>query len=152
MKSFTKIFIIFFFSLFSFSQNDNNYERYGELFETSEIINYELERDNFLNSSSKVKIEGEILSSCPMKGCWMKISVEKDTVLVRFKDYGFFVPKNGIEGKSTIINGKLSVDTLSIAQLQHYAEDAGKSKEESALISKPEITISFLADGVLIKE
>ena len=152
MKSLTKIFIIFFFSLFSFSQNDNNYERYGELFETSEIINYELERDNFLNSSSKVKIEGEILSSCPMKGCWMKISVEKDTVLVRFKDYGFFVPKNGIEGKSTIINGKLSVDTLSIAQLQHYAEDAGKSKEEIALISKPEITISFLADGVLIKE
>ena len=152
MKSLTKIFIIFFFSIFSFSQNDNNYERYGELFETSEIINYELERDNFLNSSSKVKIEGEILSSCPMKGCWMKISVEKDTVLVRFKDYGFFVPKNGIEGKSTIINGKLSVDTLSIAQLQHYAEDAGKSKEEIALISKPEITISFLADGVLIKE
>ena len=152
MKSLTKIFIIFFFAIFSFSQNDNNYERYGELFETSEIINYELERDNFLNSSSKVKIEGEILSSCPMKGCWMKISVEKDTVLVRFKDYGFFVPKNGIEGKSTIINGKLSVDTLSIAQLQHYAEDAGKSKEEIALISKPEITISFLADGVLIKE
>ena len=152
MKSLTKIFIIFFFSIFSFSQNDNNYERYGELFETSEIINYELERDNFLNSSSKVKIEGEILSSCPMKGCWMKISVEKDTVLVRFKDYGFFVPKNGIEGKSTIINGKLSVDTLSVAQLQHYAEDAGKSKEEIALISKPEITISFLADGVLIKE
>ena len=152
MKSLTKIYIIFFFSIFSFSQNDNNYKRYGELFETSEIINYKLERDNFLNSSSKVKIEGEILSSCPMKGCWMKISVEKDTVLVRFKDYGFFVPKNGIEGKSTIINGKLSVDTLSIAQLQHYAEDAGKSKEEIALISKPEITISFLADGVLIKE
>jgi hypothetical protein len=87
-----------------------------------------------------------------MKGCWMKISVEKDTVLVRFKDYGFFVPKNGIEGKRTIINGNISVDTLSVAQLQHYAEDAGKSKEEIALINKPEITISFLADGVLIKE
>ena len=152
MKSLIKIFIIFFFSIFSFSQNDNNYKRYGELFEISEIINYKLERDNFLNSSSKVKIEGEILSSCPMKGCWMRISVEKDTVLVRFKDYGFFVPKSGIEGKSTIINGSLSVDTLSIAQLQHYAEDAGKSKKEIALITKPEVTISFLADGVLIKE
>ena len=152
MKIFIKTFSIFYFSFLSYSQSYDNYKFYGELFETSEIINYELERDNFLNSSSKVKIEGEILSSCPMKGCWMKISVEKDTVLVRFKDYGFFVPKNGIEGKSTIINGKLSVDTLSIAQLQHYAEDAGKSKEEIALISKPEITISFLADGVLIKE
>lgn len=152
MKIFIKTLILFFFTIFSFSQSDNNYEIYGELFDSSEIIDYKLEKDTFLNSSSKIKLEGEILSSCPMKGCWMKISVEKDTVLVRFKDYGFFVPKNGIEGKRTIINGNISVDTLSVAQLQHYAEDAGKSKEEIALINKPEITISFLADGVLIKE
>ena len=152
MKIFIKTFSIFYFSILSYSQSDDNYKFYGELFEFSESINYNLEKDIFLNSSSKVKIEGEILSSCPMKGCWMRISVEKDTVLVRFKDYGFFVPKSGIQGKSTIINGSLSVDTLSIAQLQHYAEDAGKSKKEIALITKPEVTISFLADGVLIKE
>ena len=152
MKLFIKSFSILYFSILSYSQSDDNYKSYGELFESSETINYNLEKDNFLNSSSKLKIEGEILSSCPMKGCWMKISVENDTVLVRFKDYGFFVPKNGIEGKRTIINGNISVDTLSVAQLQHYAEDAGKSKEEIDLITEPEITISFLADGVLIKE
>ena len=152
MKIFIKPLILFFFTIFSFSQSDNNYEIYGELFDSSEIIDYNSEKDTFLNSSSKIKLEGEILSSCPMKGCWMKISVEKDTVLVRFKDYGLFVPKNGIEGKRTIINGNISVDTLSVAQLQHYAEDAGKSKEEIDLITEPEITISFLADGVLIKE
>ena len=152
MKLFIKSFSILYFSILSYSQSDNNYKSYGELFENSETINYNLEKDNFFNSSSKLKIEGEILSSCPMKGCWMKISVENDTVLVRFKDYGFFVPKNGIEGKRTIINGNISVDTLSVAQLQHYAEDAGKSKEEIDLITEPEITISFLADGVLIKE
>jgi len=152
MKLFIKSFSILYFSILSYSQSDNNYKSYGELFESSETINYNLEKDNFLNSSSNLKIEGEILSSCPMKGCWMKISVENDTVLVRFKDYGFFVPKNGIEGKRTIINGNISVDTLSVAQLQHYAEDAGKSKEEIDLITEPKITISFLADGVLIKE
>jgi hypothetical protein len=85
-----------------------------------------------------------------MKGCWMKLSVAQDTILVRFKDYGFFVPKQGAEGKSAIVNGNISVDTLSIAQLKHYAEDAGKSKDEISKISKPEITISFLADGVVI--
>ena len=152
MKIFIKTLILFFFTIFSFSQSNNNYEIYGELFDFSEIIDYKLEKDTFLNSSSKIKLGGEILSSCPMKGCWMKISVEKDTVLVRFKDYGFFVPKNGIEGKTTVINGNISVDTLSVAQLQHYAQDAGKSKEEIALITKPEIIISFLADGVIIKE
>ena len=152
MKLFIKSFSILYFSILSYSQSDNNYKSYGELFESSETINYNLEKDNFLNSSFKLKIEGEILTSCPMKGCWMKISVENDTVLVRFKDYGFFVPKNGIVGKRTIINGNISVDTLSVAQLQHYAEDAGKSKEEIDLITEPKITISFLADGVLIKE
>ena len=81
----------------------------------------------------------------------MKMNVNNDTLLVRFKDYGFFVPKTGSEGKSVIINGKLSIDTLSVGQLKHYAEDAGKTKFEISLITKPEITLSFLADGVIIK-
>ena len=82
----------------------------------------------------------------------MKMSIAQDTVLVRFKDYGFFVPKSGAEGKSTIVNGNISVDTLSVVQLRHYAEDAGKSREEILSIVNPEITISFLADGVTINK
>ena len=152
MKTFIKTSIILCFSISSYTQSNEKYGTYGESFEKSEIINYELSKDTFMNSVSKVKLEGEILSSCPMKGCWMRISVEQDTILVRFKDYGFFVPKSGIEGKNTIINGNLSIDTLSVAQLRHYAEDAGKSKREISLITKPEFTISFLADGVLIEE
>ena len=57
----------------------------------------------------------------------MKIKAEEDTILVRFKDYGFFVPTDGVVGDRTIINGKLSIDTLSIDLLKHYAEDAGKA-------------------------
>ena len=49
-----------------------------------------------------------------------------------------------------VVNGKLSIDTLSVAQLKHYAEDAGKSKEEISLIDKEEIKMSFLAEGVII--
>ena len=69
-----------------------------------------------------------------------------------FQDYGFFVPKSGAEGKSAIVNGNISVDTLSVAQLRHYAEDAGKPRSEVMAIVNPEITISFLADGVLINK
>ena len=82
----------------------------------------------------------------------MKMSIAQDTVLVRFKDYGFFVPKSGAEGKSAIVNGNISVDTLSVAQLRHYAEDAGKSIDEILSIVHPETTISFLADGVSINK
>ena len=151
----TKLYILtsllFSISLLLNGQSNKNFDTYGQSFDIAGINNYKVEKESLLNNPQHdTKLEGQILSTCPMKGCWMKMSVERDTILVRFKDYGFFVPKSGAEGKSAIINGKLSVDTLSVAQLRHYAEDAGKSKEEVSKIVKPEITISFLADGVVI--
>jgi len=151
----TKLYILtsllFSISLLLNGQSNKNFDTYGQSFDIAGINNYKVEKESLLNNpQDNTKLEGQILSTCPMKGCWMKMSVELDTILVRFKDYGFFVPKSGAEGKSAIINGKLSVDTLSVAQLRHYAEDAGKSKEEVSKIVKPEITISFLADGVVI--
>ena len=138
-------------SFLSFGQSKENLDTYGQSFDTAVINNYKAEKESLLNNpQDDTKLEGQILSTCPMKGCWMKMSVERDTILVRFKDYGFFVTKSGAEGKYAIINGKLSVDTLSVTQLRHYAEDAGKSKDEVSKIVKPEITISFLADGVVI--
>ena len=137
-----------------FSQNENleNFNFYGEKINLDNIQNFKENKVSFLNNKTQpIKIEGKILSTCPMKGCWMKLDVEKDTMLVRFKNYGFFVPKNGAVGKSGIINGIVSVDTISVAQLKHYAEDAGKPEYEIAKIKKPEITLSFLADGVIIK-
>ena len=143
--------ILFSISLLLNGQSNKNFDTYGQSFDIAGINNYKVEKESLLNNpQDDTKLEGQILSTCPMKGCWMKMSVERDTILVRFKDYGFFVPKSGAEGKSAIINGKLSVDTLSVAQLRHYAEDAGKSKDEVSKIVKPEITISFLADGVVI--
>ena len=151
----TKLYILtsllFSISLLLNGQSNKNFDTYGQSFDIAGINNYKVEKESLLNNpQDDTKLEGQILSTCPMKGCWMKMSVERDTILVRFKDYGFFVPKSGVEGKSAIINGKLSVDTLSVAQLRHYAEDAGKSNEEVSKIINPEITISFLADGVVI--
>ena len=133
------------------SQNKGNY--YGEEFSILDVKDYSSNKLDFLNNSeNKIRIEGEVLSTCPMKGCWMKVKADKDTILVRFKDYGFFVPTDGVTGNKTIINGKLKVDTLSIDLLRHYAEDAGKSHEEINKINNPEVSLTFLADGVIIKE
>ena len=142
------ILVVFFNT--SYSQNNEGF--FGEKFSITELEEYSSVRENIYDKSDyNVKIEGEILSSCPMKGCWMKIRAEKDTILVRFKDYGFFVPKEGIEGDKAIINGKMSIETLSVELLRHYAEDAGKSKDEIEKIIKPEVSLTFLADGVFIE-
>ena len=81
----------------------------------------------------------------------MDLKVDNDTLMVRFKDYGFFVPKEGVEGKTAIISGENFYDTLSVELLRHYAEDAGKSSEEINLIVEPEYTLAFTAHGVIIK-
>ncbi len=70
---------------------------------------------------------------------------------MKFKDYGFFVPKNA-QDKEVIVNGKAFVSEVSVEKLRHYAEDAGKSKDEIAKITKPELQYNFEADGVFVKE
>jgi hypothetical protein len=39
-----------------------------------------------------------------------------------------------------------------VAELQHYAEDAKKSKEEIAAITKPEKEVRVMAKGIVVVE
>ena len=101
--------------------------------------------------SITVKVESGINSCCQKKGCWMKMDIGGDKeLMVRFKDYGFFVPMDS-EGKVAIVEGKVKKSVIPVDELKHYAEDAGKSQEEIDAITEPEEKLTFLADGVLIK-
>ena len=99
-----------------------------------------------------VKLSSNILSTCQVKGCWMKVNLADDSEMrVTFKDYGFFVPKEGMEGKETIIEGYAKQLETDVATLKHYAKDAGKSQEEIDAIDTPKREIAFVASGVIIK-
>ena len=84
----------------------------------------------------------------------MKVNVDgvEEPMHVTFKDYGFFVPKEGMEDKEAIFEGIAFVDTLSVDMLRHYAEDEGKSQEEIDAITEPELAYTFEAIGVIIDE
>ena len=124
---------------------------YGKKINNSEVFSYEnVSEKAFENGSIKTKISGKILETCPKKGCWMSMVTNTDTVFVRFRNYGFFVPTNGVESKTAIVEGDLFVDTISVRMLRHYAKDAGKSQQEIEKITKPELGLSFTADGVII--
>jgi hypothetical protein len=89
---------------------------------------------------------------CQAKGCWMTLhdaGGSTTEIMVRFKDYGFFVPKD-IGGRQVIVEGKAFKSVTSVDELRHYAEDAGKSKEEIDQITEPESTYSFEATGVKV--
>lgn len=98
----------------------------------------------------EVKFKSGINEVCQKKGCWMTLDLADDKeAFVKFKDYGFFVPKNA-QDKEVIVNGKAFVSIESVDVLKHYAKDAGKSQAAIDSIIAPKVTYSFMADGVLI--
>lgn len=102
--------------------------------------------------SAQVKLVGTADAVCQAKGCWLTMKTpEGQEMRVRFKDYAFFVPKD-IAGKQVVINGWAHRETVPVEDLQHYAKDAGKSKQEVAAITQPEQQLTFEADGVLVAE
>jgi hypothetical protein len=125
---------------------------YGEQFEIAEVIPAsQLDGISTDSLPNEVVIEAEILECCRKKGCWMTIDMgEGKSMRVTFKDYGFFVPLNA-DGRVATLKGAASVDTLDVETLRHFAEDAGKSKEEIEAITEPEYELTFEATGVLIK-
>ena len=105
------------------------------------------------HDSLNVKLEARINETCRKKGCWMTVDMEDGREMrVRFKDYGFFVPLEGVDGKMAVMEGVAFTDTLSVEFLKHLAEDAGKSEEEIAQIDEPEIGLNFEARGVIIRD
>ena len=107
--------------------------------------------DMTVGDTINVKFTSEIKEVCAAKGCWMKLPLaEEKEVMVRFKDYGFFMPLDS-QGKEVVLEGKAFVQTTSVAELRHYAKDAGKSKEEIAAIITSKKEFSFEANGVLLK-
>lgn len=101
--------------------------------------------------SIMVKVSGEITATCPMKGCWMKLESPEGDVRVMFKDYAFFVPKEGMEGKEAVIEGYAIRKVIDVETQRHMAKDAGKSAEEIAAITQPKEELMVEASGVVIR-
>lgn len=103
------------------------------------------------SDSISVKVKGEITATCAMKGCWMNLVLPSgEEMRVTFKDYGFFVPKEGMEGNVAVIEGIATRTLTDAATLQHYAQDAGKSETEILAITEDKEELAFEATGVLI--
>ncbi len=132
------------------------YVSFGEQITDENTISADEMRTKFKSLKAgdtlNIKFASKINSVCKKKGCWMKLDLgEEKESMVRFKDYGFFMPLNA-DDKEVIVNGKAYVTETSVKELQHYAKDAGKSEEEIAKITTPKYTYAFEANGVLMKK
>ena len=94
-------YIFFLFIGLLFSSCETKQIHYGEIITNENIIDYSKAKELVLEEGKiSTKIEGTILETCAKKGCWIRLKADNDTLFVRFKDYGFFVPTSGVEGKT----------------------------------------------------
>jgi len=117
--------------------------------ETSAIAPDEI-NSKLVDNQYQGLVKAKVVEVCKAEGCWIKVQKKDGTaMMVRAKDHAFLMPEN-IVGKTVLIEGSATVKEVSEEMRRHYAEDAGKSKKEIALIKGPEKDVQFAAKGVKV--
>ena len=96
-----------------------------------------------------VKVKGKVVEVCKAEGCWLRMETATGPMLIKMKDHAFMVPL-AMNGKTIVADGTATFKETSVEMLKHYAEDAGKSKEEIAAIKEPKKEIILQAKGILV--
>lgn len=124
---------------------------FGEKISKDDALTFEAllaEMDNL--DSMQTKVTGKVESVCKKKGCWVNlVSDDGREMFVKFKDYGFFLPKD-CEGREVVMEGEAFREVTPVDELRHMAEDGGASKEEIEKITEPKEELKFMASGVIL--
>lgn len=107
------------------------------------------ERLTVAGESKEVKVTGKVIEVCKAEGCWVRVQTKGGSMLVKMKDHAFLVPL-ALEGKTIVADGVATFKETSVAQLRHFAEDAGKTKEEIEKITEPKKEVVFQATGIRV--
>ena len=99
-------------------------------------------------SGKAVRVEGVIVRSCKMEGCWMEIAptTNASSVRVKMKDHAFFIPLDAA-GMKAKVEGVMSVKTLSKAEVDHLMNEDG-AKFDKINADGTVTEVSFEATGV----
>ncbi|MEM6285581.1 MAG: DUF4920 domain-containing protein [Bacteroidota bacterium] len=103
-------------------------------------------------NGTTVLVEGTVSEVCQMAGCWLSLGGAEGKALrieVPRDESGVYVYTfpTDISGATARLAGRLAVETESVDDLRHYAEDGGASPEEIAAITEPRQTIVLTASG-----
>lgn len=96
------------------------------------------------------KVKGKVVEVCQAMGCWAKLQKDDGTtVMIKVVDHGFAMPTE-LVGKTIEAEGEAKIKSTSVAEQKHYAEDAGKSKEEIEKIKAPKNEVLMSIKGVKV--
>ena len=106
---------------------------------------------NFEGDTMPAVLKANITEACQKKGCWMNVNLGEDNkMVVKFKDYEFFVPLDAA-GHVTTVSGIAFNKEVSVEHLKHLAEDAGADQDSIDSITEPKQMLTFIAEGVVVE-
>lgn len=135
--------------------NDENLSFFGEQINSEGAMAYDelYSKLKSVEEIENVKVKARVTGVCQAKGCWMNLTSptadNTDALFVKFKDYGFFMPKD-IAGRDVIVEGRAYKEVTSVDELRHYAEDEGLPEAEILAINEPKEELKFMAHGVIL--
>jgi hypothetical protein len=99
-----------------------------------------------------VQVEGVIVRSCKMEGCWAELAPDANSksVRVKMKDHAFFIPLQSAGFKAKA-DGVFTVKTLTKEQVDHMIKDDG-AKFENRNADGTVTEISFEAAGIELRK
>jgi len=123
---------------------------YGKVSEEKNVVPVDQLKSKLVEDKFEGQVKGKVVEVCQAEGCWIRIERADGTaMMVRSKDHAFLMPAN-IVGRTVVIEGNAVIKEVSEEMRKHYAEDAGKSKEEIAKIKGSEKDVQFAAKGVKV--
>jgi hypothetical protein len=123
---------------------------YGKVSEEKNVVPVDQLKNKLVDDKFDGQVKGKVVEVCQAEGCWIRMErADGSSMMVRSKDHAFLMPAN-IVGKTVVIEGSAVIKEVSEEMRKHYAEDAGKSKEEIAKIKGTEKDVQFAAKGVKV--
>jgi len=125
---------------------------FGEVTEKGTVVSANDVESKMVDNKYEGKIKGKVVEVCKAMGCWAKLQKDDgSTIMIKVKDHEFAMPED-IVGKIVLAEGSAQVKETSVNMLKHYAEDAGKSKEEIEKIKEPKKEVLMTVKGVKVVE
>ena len=153
MKKFFSLTVAIFVTVLAMAQPPKGPAKAGMVFgqktDAKDALSIEELTAKVSEEPTAVKVKGKVSDVCTKEGCWLKLQTANGNMMVKMKDHAFLVPVD-LNGKEIIVDGTAIMKVTAVKELQHYAEDAGKSKEEIAKITEPKKEIVMNAKGILV--
>jgi hypothetical protein len=117
--------------------------------DTTKISDIYASPDQF--NGKRVRVQGPIVDVCAERGCWIAIGSDQEFQTLRFKvDDGVIVFPMEIKGQTAVVEGVLTVTTLSVADQIEQGEHMAKEKKttfDPKTVKGPRTSIMIKGEG-----